>query len=94
VEGSPYTFVASPVELARGVDVLIVDADGYRVNNARGSVVDEDAFVEALVGGRLAGGSMCSPTSKRAQALLTMDNVLVLPHVASGAAKRARRWSN
>ena len=28
VEGSPYTYVASPVELARGVDVLIVAAAG------------------------------------------------------------------
>ena len=69
---------ASPEELAKGVDVLIVaaaggegtrklvsrevidalGADGYLVNIARGSVVDEDALVEALGRGP-AGG--CGP---------------------------------
>jgi lactate dehydrogenase-like 2-hydroxyacid dehydrogenase len=61
-------------------------ADGYLVNIARGSVVDEDALVDALVGGRLAGAGLDvfvdEPNVPRA--LLTMDNVVVLPHVASG----------
>jgi lactate dehydrogenase-like 2-hydroxyacid dehydrogenase len=106
VEGSRYTYAGSPVELARGVDVLIVaaaggsgtqglvsreviealGADGYLVNIARGSVVDEDALVEALVGGRLAGAGLdvFADEPNVPEALLTMDNVVVLPHVASG----------
>jgi lactate dehydrogenase-like 2-hydroxyacid dehydrogenase len=106
VEGSPYAYVGSPVELARGVDVLIVaaaggtgtqglvsreviealGADGYLVNIARGSVVDEGALVEALVGGRLAGAGLdvFADEPNVPEALLTMDNVVVLPHVASG----------
>jgi lactate dehydrogenase-like 2-hydroxyacid dehydrogenase len=106
VEGSPYMYVGSPVELARGADVLIVaaaggagtqglvsrgvidalGADGYLVNIARGSVVDEDALVDALVNGRLAGAGLdvFENEPEVPEALLTMDNVVVLPHVASG----------
>lgn len=106
VEGSPYTYVASPVELACAVDVLIVaaaggdgtrrlvsrevidalGADGYLVNIARGSVVDEGALVEALTVGRLAGAGLdvFEDEPNVPEALLAMDNVVVLPHVASG----------
>jgi lactate dehydrogenase-like 2-hydroxyacid dehydrogenase len=91
VEGSPYTYVGSPVELARDVDVLIVAAAGgdgtrYLVNIARGSVVDEDALVDALVGGRLAGAGLdvFEDEPHVPEALMTMDNVVLLPHVASG----------
>jgi lactate dehydrogenase-like 2-hydroxyacid dehydrogenase len=106
VEGSPYTYVGSPVELARDVDVLIVaaaggsgtqglvsrdviealGADGYLVNIARGSVVDQDALVHALVCGRLGGAGLdvFENEPQVPDALLTMDNVVLLPHVASG----------
>jgi lactate dehydrogenase-like 2-hydroxyacid dehydrogenase len=106
VEGSPYAYVSSALELARGVDVLVVaaaggsgtqrlvsrdvidalGADGYLINIARGSVVDEDALVEALAAGRLAGAGLDVFVDEPnvPEALLTMDNVVVLPHVASG----------
>jgi lactate dehydrogenase-like 2-hydroxyacid dehydrogenase len=106
VEGSRYSYVESPVELARGVDVLIVaaaggsgtqglvsreviealGADSYLVNIARGSVVDEDALVDALAGGRLAGAGhdVFEDEPQVPEALLTMDNVVLLPHVGSG----------
>jgi len=106
VQGSTYEYVATPVELARRVDVLIVAAsggagtqglvsrevidalgtDGYLVNIARGSVVDERAMIDALKAGRLAGAGLdvFEDEPNVPQALLTMDNVVVLPHVASG----------
>ncbi|MDT5196198.1 MAG: hypothetical protein QOH20_2952 [Mycobacterium sp.] len=106
VDGSPYEYVASPAELARSVDVLIVaaaggsgsrqlvnrevldalGADGYLINIARGSVVDEDALVEALTAGRLAGAGLdvFSDEPNVPEALLSLDNVVLLPHVGSG----------
>ncbi|MFI5509042.1 2-hydroxyacid dehydrogenase [Mycobacterium sp. NPDC051804] len=106
VEGSPYTYVGSPVELAAGVDVLVVAAAGgagttklvsgevidalgsrgYLINIARGSVVDEEALVSALIDGRLAGAGLdvFADEPNVPQELLSMDNVVVLPHVASG----------
>ena len=61
-------------------------SDGYLINIARGSVVDEDALVEALAAGRLAGAGLDVFVDEPnvPEALLTMDNVVVLPHVASG----------
>ncbi|MDG4663634.1 2-hydroxyacid dehydrogenase [Mycobacterium sp. 236(2023)] len=106
IADSPYTYAASPVELARGVDVLIiaaaggngtrnlVDAEvidalgpqGYLINIARGSVVDQDALVSALVDRRLAGAGLDVFTDEPQvpEALLGLDNVVLLPHVGSG----------
>ncbi|MFN3003555.1 2-hydroxyacid dehydrogenase [Mycolicibacterium wolinskyi] len=103
---SPYEYIASPVELARQVDVLVIAAaggnatrnlvdrdvldalgpNGYLVNIARGSVVDEDALVEALADGRLAGAGLDVFVDEPnvPEPLLTMDNVVLLPHVGSG----------
>ncbi|HET6733638.1 2-hydroxyacid dehydrogenase [Mycobacterium sp.] len=106
VADTPFTYVASPAELARQVDVLIVaaaggadtrnlidrdvidalGANGYLVNIARGSVVDEAALVEALSAGRLAGAGLdvFADEPKVPDELLAMNNVVLLPHVASG----------
>jgi lactate dehydrogenase-like 2-hydroxyacid dehydrogenase len=71
------------------VDRHVLDAlgpDGYLVNIARGSVVDEQALVDALADGRLAGAGLDVFTDEPnvPAALLTMDNVVLLPHVGSG----------
>jgi lactate dehydrogenase-like 2-hydroxyacid dehydrogenase len=71
------------------VDGAVLDAlgaDGYLINIARGSVVDETALVDALVAGRLAGAGLdvFADEPRVPDALLTMDNVVLLPHVASG----------
>jgi len=80
----PWAYAATPVDLARLSDVVVVltpggdgtrhlvnrdvlDAlgpDGFLVNVARGSVVDEDALVEALAEHRMpARDSTSSPTN-------------------------------
>jgi len=70
------------------VDAAVLDAlgpQGYLVNVARGSVVDEDALVAALQQGRIAGAGLDVFAQEPAvpAALLTLDRVVLSPHIAS-----------
>jgi lactate dehydrogenase-like 2-hydroxyacid dehydrogenase len=74
---------------AKLVDAAVLDAlgaDGFLINIARGSVVDEPALVSALTDGRLAGAGLdvFADEPNVPIELLRMDNVVLLPHVASG----------
>lgn len=74
---------------AKLVDANVLDAigpDGYLINIARGSVVDEDALVAALLAGRLAGAGLdvFAEEPKVPEDLLALDNVVLLPHLGSG----------
>jgi lactate dehydrogenase-like 2-hydroxyacid dehydrogenase len=107
VDGAPYDYAESAVELARQVDVLIVAASGgtqtrslidrevldalgptgYLINIARGSVVDEPELVAALAEGRLAGAGLdvFAAEPRVPEQLLSLDNVVLLPHVGSAS---------
>jgi lactate dehydrogenase-like 2-hydroxyacid dehydrogenase len=70
------------------VDRAVLDAlgpEGYLVNVARGSVVDEDALVAALEEGRIAGAGLdvFAHEPHVPEALLRRDDVVLLPHVGS-----------
>ena len=70
------------------VDAAVLDAlgpEGYLVNVARGSVVDEEALVAALEEGRIAGAGLdvFADEPRVPEALLDRDDVVLLPHVGS-----------
>ena len=67
--------------------------DAYLIVVSRGGIVDEAALVEALVARRLGGAGLdvfsnepCVP-----EALLALDNVVLLPHLGSATAET--RWA-
>ncbi|BAX90299.1 hydroxyacid dehydrogenase [Mycobacterium shigaense] len=112
IDGSPYRYAASPLELAESVDVLVVATTGdpkarnlvdravlealgpagYVINIARGSVIDQDALVDLLQGGRLGGAGLDVYVDEPnvPAALRDLDNVVLFPHIGS-ATRRTRR---
>ena len=112
IDGSPYRYAESPVQLAESVDVLVVATtgdqktrhlvdravlealgpEGYLINIARGSVVDQDALVELLAGGGLGGAGLdvFADEPEVPAELFDLDNVVLLPHVGSATARTRR----
>jgi lactate dehydrogenase-like 2-hydroxyacid dehydrogenase len=79
---------AASATTRRIVNRAVLDALGPRgalVNIARGSIVDEPALVAALQEGRLGAAALdvFEDEPNVPAALLTMDNVVLTPHIAS-----------
>jgi lactate dehydrogenase-like 2-hydroxyacid dehydrogenase len=87
---SEYLMLTSPGGPATRhlVNAAVIDAlgpEGVIINIARGSVVDEPALVAALVEGRLGGAGLdvYEDEPRVPEALMKLDNVVLLPHIAS-----------
>jgi D-3-phosphoglycerate dehydrogenase len=60
------------------------------INTARGPIIDEAALIEALQAGVIAGAGLDvleQETPSNNNPLLTMENVLVTPHIASATTR-------
>ncbi|MEI2385637.1 2-hydroxyacid dehydrogenase [Breoghania sp. JC706] len=72
------------------VDKAVLEAlgpDGYIVNIGRGTVVDEAALIEALSNGTIRGAGLdvFEDEPNVPEALIALDNTVLLPHVASAS---------
>ena len=70
-------------------------AEGYLVNVARGSVVDEAALIAALVEGRLAGAALdvFADEPNVPAALIASDRLVLTPHIASATVETRVRMA-
>lgn len=59
----------------------------YLINTARGEIVDEEALAEALSGGAIGGAGLdvFAREPRVAEALLTCENAVLLPHLGSAS---------
>ncbi|MEX0675086.1 MAG: phosphoglycerate dehydrogenase, partial [Gaiellaceae bacterium] len=76
-----------------GRDAIAQMKDGVRlVNAARGELVDEDALVEALRSGKVAGAALdVFSEEPYSGPLLELENVVVTPHLAASTAEAQDR---
>lgn len=78
-------------------DVLAaLGPNGYLINIARGTVIDDDALIAALKSQKIAGAALDVFTDEPnvPSALLDMDNVVLLPHIASATHETRRAMAD
>ncbi len=86
--------IPTTTRLIGSAELAALRQPAWLVNVGRGSVVDEDALVGALRTGRLAGAALDVFTQEplpRESPFWTLDNVLVMPHIASYTTLQAHR---
>ena len=78
--------------LIDGRTLALMRPDSYLVNTSRGEIIDEAALADALSHGRLAGAGLdvYEDEPRPHPTLLTLENVILSPHIAS-ATHESRR---
>ena len=70
-------------------ELALMKPSAYLVNTSRGPVVDEGALARALAGGQIAGAALdvFEREPEVEEALLAVNNVILVPHLASATAE-------
>lgn len=77
-------------------ELALMKPTAFLINAARGGVVDHDALVEALQSGKIAGAALDVTEPEplpRNHPLLSMDNVIVVPHLGSATYQTRQRMA-
>jgi glyoxylate reductase len=76
-------------------ELALMKPSAFVINTARGPIVDEEALVQALQTGQLAGAGLdvFENEPKVHPALIAMDNITLLPHVGSATAETRMRMA-
>lgn len=79
--------MAETVHLIGEGELKMMKNTAYLINTARGPVVDEKALVKALREGEIAGAGLdvFEQEPKLEEGLASLDNVVILPHIASAS---------
>lgn len=83
-------------ELFNGELLALMKESAYLVNTSRGEVVDMDALLGALEGGKLAGAgfdvfSIEPPGKETAERMAKIPNLIATPHIAGSAVEAQAR---
>ena len=73
------------VNLIGAAELTAMRPEAFLINAARGPLIDEDALYDALSAGAIAGAGldvMVDNTPPREHPLLSLDNIIITPHVA------------
>ncbi len=75
--------------ISRKILTALAENNGILINVSRGSVVDEEALVDLLAAGQLGGAGLdvFADEPNVPPALLTLNSVVLQPHVGSGTAE-------
>jgi glyoxylate reductase len=76
-------------------ELALMKPSALVINTARGPIIDEEALVQALQAGRLAGAGLdvFENEPRVHPGLMAMDNVTMLPHVGSATAETRLRMA-
>lgn len=82
--------------LVDGAVLEALGSDGFLINTARGPIVDQQALIQALQGGQIAGAGLDVLDGEPAvpDALLAMENVVLTPHIASSTHETRRAMAD
>lgn len=80
---------AATRHLINAARLRLMHKDAFLINTARGDVIDQDALIEALGAGRIAGAGLDVYAGEPyvPAALRQLDNVVLLPHLGSASSE-------